>query len=512
VAVAAGVAAVAASYAAVGFSPAFVAAGVSSTLTALAPGVVVAVGVQTLGEVGQPLLFAVAVCLTAGLFAAVARASLWAGRPTTRVPAAAVALLAGSALGVLLGGAVSSGVAAGVGTALPVVLADAAAADVQAGPDERRRRTLGAVAAVAVGLLGATARWAASDRPAASADEATAAGAAAATDARFGGERFGAAERRLLDVAAERSFDVRGLDGLATRTDRFYEVDINSANPVVDADSWSLSLSGALETERTVDFDELVELPAEHRFVTLRCVGEPLNGDQMDTALWTGVPVATLLAETGVTARSDACCVVVRASDGYFEEFPLAALRESVLVYRMNGAPLPTGHGHPVRLLVPGHWGEVNVKWVTEIEVRETETKGYWERRGWHGTGPVETVAKLHAVERPAAGRVRVGGHAYAGTRGIDRVEVSTDGGETWTAAALSAALPGRVPAGEVDLPADLGTAADAWRMWTHEYEATEQHRVVVRAVDGTGAVQPREESGAFPSGATGWVSRRVRP
>jgi DMSO/TMAO reductase YedYZ molybdopterin-dependent catalytic subunit len=514
VSVAAGVAAVAASYVVAGFSPAFVGVAVNSALTTLAPGVLVAAAVQTLGSLGQPLLLVGSVCLTVGLFAAVAWASLRVARGAARPPAAAVALVVGSVLGVALGGAVASGVAAGVGAALTLLVADAAAtADVSTGTSESRRRTLAAAAAVTAGLFAATLRWVGSDQS--GAGVAVPAGgdtASGASDAQFGGDRFGDAERRLLDVAAERSFDVPGLDGLVTETDRFYEVDINSANPTVAAASWSLSLSGAVETELTVTFDELLARPAEHRFVTLRCVGEALNGQQIDTALWTGVPVAPLLDDAGVTANADACCVVVRAADGYFEEFPLAALREGLFAYRMNGAPLPTGHGHPVRLLVPGHWGEVNVKWVTAVEVRETETRGYWERRGWHGTGPVETVAKLHAVERPAPGRIRLAGHAYAGTRGIRRVEVSTDGGESWTTATLSASLPGRVPAGETPLPSDLGAAADAWRMWTHEYDATAAHRVVVRAVDGTGEVQSRDQSGAFPSGATGWVSRRVRP
>jgi hypothetical protein len=145
---------------------------------------------------------------------------------------------------------------------------------------------------------------------------------------------------------------------------------------------------------------------------------------------------------------------------------------------------------------VPGHWGEINVKWLTEIEVLDEPATGYWEKRGWHGTGPVETVAKLHAVERLGDGRIRVGGHAYAGTRGIQRVEVSVDGGETWADATLSEPLPD----------------PDTWRMWEHTYEADGAHEVVVRAYDGTGTRQSSERTGSFPSGPTGWVSRRIEP
>jgi DMSO/TMAO reductase YedYZ molybdopterin-dependent catalytic subunit len=175
----------------------------------------------------------------------------------------------------------------------------------------------------------------------------------------------------------------------------------------------------------------------------------------------------------------------------------------------MNGEPLPRGHGHPVRALIPGHWGEINVKWLTEIEVLEQEMDGYWEQRGWHGTGPVNTVAKLHAVNHLDGGQRQVGGHAYAGTRGIERVEVSTDGGETWNDATLSNPLSGNV--GE-EGPTSDQTAEDAWRQWEYTYEADQPHEVVVRATDGEGTLQPEEESDAFPSGPTGWVSRRVEP
>ena len=188
---------------------------------------------------------------------------------------------------------------------------------------------------------------------------------------------------------------------------------------------------------------------------------------------------------------------MLRADDGYYEEFPLPALEGGFLAFGMNGDTLPEGHGYPVRALIPGHWGEINVKWITEIEVLEEEVDGYWEERGWHGTGPVETVAKLHHEEGLDDGRMRVGGHAYAGTRGISAVEVSTDGGDSWTEAELSEELPGE----------------DVWRQWVHTYDPPGgEHEVVVRAIEADGTVQPSEETDAFPSGPSGWVSRSVSP
>ncbi|WP_275575416.1 hypothetical protein [Halolamina pelagica] len=100
-------------------------------------------------------------------------------------------------------------------------------------------------------------------------------------------------------------------------------------------------------------------------------------------------------------------------------------------------------------------------------------------------------------------------GHAYAGTDGISAVEVSTDGGDSWTEAALTDPLPGAVPL-DAENPEPDGEAADAWRMWQHEYEATERHEVVVRAIDGNGERQPEAESDLRPSGPTGWVSETI--
>ena len=188
---------------------------------------------------------------------------------------------------------------------------------------------------------------------------------------------------------------------------------------------------------------------------------------------------------------------MLRAADGFYEEFPLSALEDGFLAFGMNGETLPRSHGYPARALIPGHWGEINVKWLTEIEVLTREVDGYWEERGWQGTGPVNTVAKLHHQTRLPGGRIQVGGHAYAGTRGIRAVEVSTDGGDTWVEATLAEALPGE----------------DVWRQWVYEYDRPgREHEVVVRAVEADGTVQPETASNAFPSGPSGWVSRTISP
>ncbi|MDS0278088.1 molybdopterin-dependent oxidoreductase [Halomicroarcula sp. S1AR25-4] len=489
VSVAAGVAGLAGSYAVTGNAPAFLASPVERTLARTLPGAIVSFAITTLGSLGQQLNLLTAV-VVAGLFVALsARAAILAGDAANNrlLPSVGTAVVTWAVAVALTGEPVLS-----AGAALPaagvVVLAQAldAAGGHTTPISSKRRRALSTVG-VALGASVLGYRLGGQRTP-------TATAADAPTLAAPGADLDDAQTK--LDAASDRSLDVDDLDSLVSET--FFEVDINSIDPQVDAGEWTLSVTGAVEQEVTLDYDELQGMPAENRFSTLRCVGDSLNGKKMDTALWTGVPVDQLLDEAGIQSGCE--CVMLRATDGYYEEFPIEALRGGLLVYGMNGKVLPRGHGYPVRALVPGHWGEVNVKWLTEIEVLEREAEGYWEQRGWQGTGPVKPVAKLHHAELLDDGRRRLAGHAYAGLRGISRVEVSTDGGETWADATLSDPLPA------VD---GDGAAEDAWRQWVYAYDPPSGgHTAVVRMVDGEGTVQTAEETNPVPSGPSGWVSR----
>jgi len=471
-AIAGGLAAVAASFAAAGDPTAFVGAAVEAVIRDTAPEPVVEFVRSDLRDLAAPTLLATAVVAATTAFALFGLAGVAVDRLTGHPSAGvAVAGVLGGGVSALLGVGALPTVAAAVPVALVPVTARATGAP--ATVSKRRRALLGSVG----GLL-------------------SLAGASTVIGTQRGGtidpeplDETSETET-LLSTAEEQSLDLAGTTGLVS--DSFYEVDYSNFDPTVRKDDWSLTVTGEVENDVTVDFDELRGMETEHRFTTLRCVSDPLNGNKMDNALWTGTPIADLVEEAG--PQGDCECVRLRAADDYYQVFPLSALQDGFLAYGMNGMELPKGHGHPVRVLIPGHWGEINVKWVTEIEVLNRDAEGYWEERGWHGTGPVETVAKIESVDKGGDGTVQVGGHAYAGTRGVSAVEVSTDGGDTWTEAELSGSLPGD----------------DVWRMWAHEFEPSGTHEVVARAVEADGTVQPREESDAYPSGATGWVSRTV--
>ncbi|MEF8852298.1 MAG: molybdopterin-dependent oxidoreductase [Haloarculaceae archaeon] len=506
VALAAGVAGVLGAFGLVGFTPAFPVAPVESLTSRLMPGFAVTFAITVLGDVGQKLNLAFAGGLVVALYASLVWLAL-SFRQQLNSPAAPV--LATLAL-VWVGTVVltldpTAALGAAAGTTLVVAVAELSPAldrftGAPTSDGNGRRRALSALGTAAIaGAVG------------------TAVGRTRTSDgSESGGETLDTGEldptydvEAQLDVALERSFAVQGME--PSISEEFFNVSISSVSPDIGADDWTLSVTGAVDEAFDLTYDDLQSMDHEHRFLTLRCVGERLNGHKMDTALWTGVPLAPIIERA---APNSACeCVMLRAEgDGFYEEFPLEALEPGMLAYGMNGNPLPRDHGAPVRALVPGHWGEVNVKWLTEIEFLEREAEGYWEKRGWHGTGPVKTVAKLHGRER-RDGRVVLGGHAYAGTRGVSAVEVSTDGGDTWTGAELTERLPGASgPAADVGGGGD-SAAADAWRLWRYAYDPPEsEHEVVVRTIEDDGTVQTREATGPVPDGPAGWVRDTVDP
>lgn len=480
-AVLAGIVGVAGSYAVAGYTRQFIVAPIDAMVVRLTPGEIVAFMIQNVGEQGHLIHIIISFGIAMAILVAVALVGLVIARRLDRPVAG------GFLAGILSWGvtaAITTEPALAIGAAGPVMVFTAVGAAPLSEPehDLSRRRALvsGAGALSFIGLSVGVDRLITGNN-----------------DSDDNEDRQPANEEvaALMNEVDEQSLDIAGdIPGLVSTFEEFYNVDIAEFDPDLSVEDWSLTFTGEVGEEREVTFEDLQELPTEHRFVTLRCVGEDLNGQKLDTAVWTGTPIKPLLEE--VDPRSECECAMLRAEDDYFVEFPIDALEDGFLAWEMNGQALPQSHGHPVRVLIPGHWGETNVKWLSKIELLNEEMDGYWEQRGWHGTGPVNTVAKLWSDTMLENGNLEVAGHAYAGTRKIDRVSVSTDGGDTWTDAELSDPLPGE----------------DVWRQWRYEFEPDESHEVVVRAIDGEGNLQTEEESSSFPRGASGWVSKSINP
>lgn len=482
-ATAAGIAGIGGSYLVTGGSPEFIAVPVNAVVVAVMPSPVVTFSILFLGTIGEAIGFAIALAVLVGILGVGAVAATRVGRlPWER------AWLTGGLVWLIAFG-LSGRPWLAIGPAVPAGLVVWALE--RTGPPtsigESRRRFLKAMAGTVA--FGGIAYFVGSR--VGGVDEPSPVAAVLAGPNPDAAQRVDEAIEHRFQMADDAELEVEGVPGLVSSIPEFYEVDINWIDPDLDAEAWSLAVTGQVENEFELGYDEILSMEPEHRFVTLRCVSDPLNGDLMDNAVWTGIPVEPLLER----ARPLGDQVVLRAADGYFEDFPLAAFEDGFLAYGMNGRTLPRSHGYPVRALVLGHWGEVNVKWVTDLEIVEGNLAGYWEQRGWHGTGPVHPVAKIWGDNRLDDGRLQVYGLAYGGIRGVSAVEVSTDGGETWDEAHLSDPLVGR----------------DVWRQWSYAWPADEgRYQVVARMIDDEGTIQSAERSQPHPSGASGWVRRTV--
>ena len=290
-----------------------------------------------------------------------------------------------------------------------------------------------------------------------------------------------------------------------TPNNEFYRVDVNVIPPSVDSSTWSLNLHGLVSNPKTINYGQLITLESIEEYATLECVSNKVGGDLMSTAKWKGVRLKDILASAGVAPGAD--YVVFRCADGYDVGIPLdrAMMEGTMLAYEMNGTKLPIEHGFPVRAIVPGLYGMMNAKWITDIEVVQGVYDGFWQRRGWannafYKTGStILTPGDSQLRDRfPLPSRVTdisgsqavIVGAAFAGDRGIRKVEVSTDGGLTWEMASLYDPL-----------------SQYTWVFWKYGWDSPDSgnHRLMVRATDGDGQTQVATMTEPFPSGATGY-------
>jgi hypothetical protein len=249
-----------------------------------------------------------------------------------------------------------------------------------------------------------------------------------------------------------------------------------------------------VDREITLTYRELVERRLTEAWVTICCVSNPVGGDLIGNAWWSGVRVADLLAEAGVRPGADA--VKQTSEDGWTCGTPISALtddRNAMLAIAMNGEPLPLEHGFPVRMVVPGLFGYVSAtKWLVDLEVTSFDRfSAYWTDRGWSEKGPVKTESRIEVPrdgDDVEAGSVRVGGQAWAQHTGIESVEFRLDG-DAWRTAEL-----GRVP------------NDDTWVQWSGTVDVgTGTHTLAVRATDRSGYAQTAARADVVPDGATGW-------
>jgi DMSO/TMAO reductase YedYZ molybdopterin-dependent catalytic subunit len=294
--------------------------------------------------------------------------------------------------------------------------------------------------------------------------------------------------------------DVAGLTPLVVPNDDFYRIDTALIVPRVDAATWSLTVRGMVERELVLSYADLRALPQFEQYVTIACVSNKVGEGLVGNAKWSGVRLRDVLDMAGVQAG--ATQLVGRSVDGFTAGFPTAwamdPARDPMIALGMNGVPLPTDHGFPARLIIPGLYGYVSAtKWLSSIELTTLEAfDGYWVPLGWAKEAPILTQSRIDVPrggQRVAAGPSAVAGVAWAPDRGVTKVEIRIDDGE-WLPARISSPI------------------SDAtWVQWRADWDAAAgSHTIAVRATDGTGEVQTDRQTPPAPDGARGHHTIRV--
>ena len=270
----------------------------------------------------------------------------------------------------------------------------------------------------------------------------------------------------------------------------FYAMSKNTVDPALDPKDWRLRITVDGRTVRSIGYGELLSMPRQSEYVTLRCISNTLQSDLMGTALWSGVLFDRIVDRR---ALPDGIVeVAVIGVDGHGDSFEPGYLfnEGAMLAVGMNGRTLDRTHGFPARLIAPRYYGFKNVKWIGEIAFVRQPYFGTWPKLGYTKEPVVHTASHIDKILRDR--ELKIGGVSFAGDRGISRVQVRADDGP-WVDAALDAQL-----------------SKFTWTRWQATLPLTAARQVEARARDGAGNWQEAREGTLFPDGVKGPTIRRI--
>jgi DMSO/TMAO reductase YedYZ molybdopterin-dependent catalytic subunit len=317
---------------------------------------------------------------------------------------------------------------------------------------------------------------------------------------------------------------VMDLEGLITPTQLHYTVQHFAVPPVVESADWELKIFGEVKRPLTLNFEQLRRFAGRSVRTVMECSGSDATffeyfkgegvkpsrtqeGMILSASEWTGVPLATVLHEAGLTAKSlyvraegNDLGVPPTAAEGtkpfyYDKGLPIekALHPDTILAWAQNGQLLEHLHGAPVRLLVPGWSGNWSVKWLTKLDLMEQEPDCWYHYQFYYyGNSPndpdkelITTIGVKSIITQPndeietiAPGVHMIRGYAWSGAGAIDHVEVSIDGGGIWHSA-------------HIEQPRDRFM----WVRWSYRWDARRksQYTLMSRATDEVGRVQSHE-------------------
>jgi sulfane dehydrogenase subunit SoxC len=255
------------------------------------------------------------------------------------------------------------------------------------------------------------------------------------------------------------------LQGLATPNALHFTIS-HAGNPDIDPAQHRLAIHGLVRRPLLFTPETLSRYPMVSRFAFVECGGnsapmfspEPIQGTAQaihglaSCAEWTGVPVSVLLEETGVDPK--ATWVIAEGADAphLSRSVPLAKMMDDAMIALwQNGERVMPGQGYPMRLLLPGWEGNMNVKWLRRLQLTDQPAMTYYESRTYAPIRPDGKAYRFYFIQevksfitRPSvgvdlkgAGLYEISGLAYSGAGHITKVMVSADGGKTWAEAAL---------------------------------------------------------------------------
>lgn len=280
-----------------------------------------------------------------------------------------------------------------------------------------------------------------------------------------------------------------------TAVEDHYRIFIRTTPTVIDGASWVLPISGLVANPVELSIEDIRNnYEPRSQFITLSCISNRVGGPLISTTQWTGASFKDILAD--VQPLPGARYVNIESGDGFHEIVDLELIDQDeriMLAYAWDERPIPVEHGFPLRIWLPDRYGMKQPKWITNMTLQTEYTEGYWVSRRWdevarvRATSVVDTISSQEVFEQDGQTLVPVGGIAYAGARGISRVEVSVNGG-AWQPAQL------REPLSDT-----------TWVIWRYDwpFEAG-NHSMRVRCYEADGTPQIEAQMGNRPSGATG--------
>lgn len=274
-----------------------------------------------------------------------------------------------------------------------------------------------------------------------------------------------------------------------------YQVFLELEPTEIDGSTWHLPITGLVDKPLMLTLDDIRNnYEPVSQYVTLSCISGRIGTSLISTTYWTGARAQDILDDAGV--QETAKYLHITSGDGFYETVPLDLIYSDpriMFCYSWDGNTLPVGHGFPLRIWIPDRFGMKQPKWITGMEVTDTYKEGYWVERNWDETAQIrttsviDTVAVEQIIERSGQQYIPIGGIAFAGARGISKVEVRVDDGD-WEETQL------RSPLSET-----------TWVIWRYEWPYQQgDHTFEVRCYTMEGELQITEEAPARPSGSTG--------